>query len=141
MCLKKVSELKVAEKDIEVIKYLRPDILTSPFRGFQYQLNELVVLDDPLWSSSKREAKDGKWAQISYGFHSFKEKLVPDGPRSISWEDRSRRHDEWHQLTQVDGAKAFKAIIPAGTEYFEGEDDWGVPAYISQKLLVIEESK
>lgn len=137
MCLRKVSELKVAEKDIEVIKYLKAT-LVSPFRDFQYTMGGTVAVDLDLWDSSKEEVKQNKdWAAIRYGLHTHKEELKPDDPEPRYTENRSRRHDQWDQLTRIDNCRAFRAIIPAGTEYFEGEDDWQQPAYASQKLRIV----
>lgn len=143
MCLRKFSELKTAEQDIEVVKYLvlRGDTALSPFKDHSYEFGVLKEEKDS-WSWTVREAEDPgqrDWGGLKYGFHTHAAVLKPDEPNPSYWEERSREHDQWWQLTKVDGAVPFRAIIPKGSQYFEGVDDWGVKGFISEKILVKEQ--
>lgn len=123
---------KVAVDDIVVCKYLNPTYGVygiSPYRDYSYPLGKEVEVSTEDWERTKFDAYAPRarvtgQARLTYGFHSFKEKI----------EDLSSS-----SYVYIMGCTAYKAIIPKGSEYYEGVDDFGAPSYVSQKLRVTPE--
>ena len=116
MCLSNASKIKIAKKDIVcwVKRGKEEDMYISPFYRYRMKLNKIYKANEPGWAGQRSPFN-------IYGgyFHLFKQKK---GSRGCF------------------GNFIVKAIIPKGTEYYEGESHLdGIRGYASKKLKLVKE--
>lgn len=139
MCtyLKEV-ELKTATHDIKVYKLVKWEDgkLFAPYRNVEYPSTTLhtklgKVVTNPYWS--KERVVPRSCHSINIGLHSFKSKLhAKQALKDKPWEPHAR----WLVI---------KAVIPKGSQYYEGFSDYHVdgylikPVYVSDNLILYPE--
>lgn len=149
MCtyLKEV-ELKTATHDIKVYKLVKWEDgkLFAPYRNVEYPSTTLhtelgKVVTNPYWPKervvphSSYIMQTGSYScmckySINIGLHSFKNKLhAKEALKNKPWESHAR----WLVI---------KAVIPKGSQYYEGFSDYHVggylikPVYVSDNLIL-----
>lgn len=138
MCLhvKMDAKPKVSNEDIHTVKFLyvtENGELYSPFKDFRYIPNVPYHLSGSMWQFNRmhyESEQDG--ANIMEGYH------------SVAGFDLGHLHQiksacqSWRDHKDI---RPFRAVIPAGTPYWEGVDDWNFRGYCSKSIIIKEEIK
>lgn len=118
----KKLEVKIAEKDIPVVKYMQVSWdrkIVTPWQGFQYTPGQVYTVGEANWHETKQRAK-AAYESLFFGFHSY-EPGLPEPSWAKTYE-----------------CQPFDFIIPAGSEYIEGGfADWNVPNILSQQMKMV----
>ena len=123
MCLSNITtkKAKTAKEDIPCFKVLTVN-LYSPYQRYSYKLGRkatsIIEFDEP-W-----DREEG----IGRGLHYFVN--MKGAKFDMNW---FNCHLDLYMRTLI-----YKAVIPKGAEYYQGKDNYGHTAYVSNELIILE---